>query len=329
MRYSYGILYLRISATILVVFFHALGYYTYAWPFEGTKVNAYHSFDLVLNQITMPTFFLISAYLFGLKTKKGEYDNTIYFFINKSIRLLVPYFFWSFFQLIVFSHQLSSQSVFYGSLHLWFLLVLFFYFTFFHLTSKIWVQNKKSLLLFILISLIIISSFLDNSISFLSISGFIHYIPFFFCGILLSSKESSHNNIKENIIILLSGLSLLVSFTLFIHINKPINLLIRECLSLLIIYSLFKISFTIPQIKNNVLSKMLNDIDNNSYGIFILHHIIIWWIVQQKTLQVFLNTQIIIAPICLFLFSFITSWGISKIIRRNKYTRLILGEKIS
>lgn len=63
MKPSLGISILRVTATVFVVLFHSLGYYTHAWPFDGIKVNTYSSFDAVLNQITMPTFFFLSAYI--------------------------------------------------------------------------------------------------------------------------------------------------------------------------------------------------------------------------------------------------------------------------
>lgn len=55
MKQSLGISILRVTATVFVVLFHSLGYYTQAWPFDGIKINAYNSFDNVLNQITSST----------------------------------------------------------------------------------------------------------------------------------------------------------------------------------------------------------------------------------------------------------------------------------
>lgn len=58
MKQSLGFSILRVIAKVFVVLFHSLGYYTHAWPFDGIKINTDSSFDIVLNQITMPTFFL-------------------------------------------------------------------------------------------------------------------------------------------------------------------------------------------------------------------------------------------------------------------------------
>lgn len=54
MKQSLGISILRVAATVFVVLFHSLEFYTQAWLFDGIKINAYNSFDNILNQITSP-----------------------------------------------------------------------------------------------------------------------------------------------------------------------------------------------------------------------------------------------------------------------------------
>lgn len=122
MKQSLGISILRVTATVFVVLFHSLGYYTNAWPFDGIKVNTYSSFDVVLNQITMPTFFFLSAYIFGIKVRNGQYSDKLSFFKNKTIRLLVPYVLWSVIQHLLFSSQTEPSfplngDLLYGLLH--------------------------------------------------------------------------------------------------------------------------------------------------------------------------------------------------------------------
>ena len=94
---------IRSLATVFVVLFHSVGYYTNAWPFDGTKVNFYDSFDIVLNQITMPIFFFLSAYIYNVKTKNSQYNNKCIFIANKTLRLLLPFALWSIIQLIIFN----------------------------------------------------------------------------------------------------------------------------------------------------------------------------------------------------------------------------------
>lgn len=327
MNLSKGISVLRSFATIFVVLFHSLGYYTYAWPYNGVKVSFYHSFNLILNQITMPIFFVISAYIFGIKKSNNQYNNTSLFFKNKTIRLLVPYLIWSVFQLLLFHNQLTFSSIINGSLHLWFILVLFLYFSFFYFFSKFLINLQKNALIILLFAFISISVFFNNDYSFLCINGFTHYIPFFFFGLLLSLSKKNDILIPKEIIYFFSGVVILIIFTLKIHINNHIDIIIRECASLIIIYFLFNIIKSIKQIKNGLLNKIISEIDKNSFGIYIIHHIIIWYIVQQKTIQPFLNNHFIIAPLGLFLITICLSWSISKIITSNKYTRIILGEK--
>ncbi len=337
MKQSLGISILRVAATLFVVLFHSLGYYTQAWPFDGIKINAYSSFDIVLNQITMPTFFFLSAYIFGYKVRKGQYSDKLSFFKNKTLRLLVPYLFWSIIQHLLFSNQIEPAfslngnllySLLHGYLHLWFLLVLFFYFCFFYLLSNIWRKFGKTTSTIILLALTIIASCAKPDTSLLCLNGFVHYIPFFYCGILVSGSDLKQTKIIPYLLLCLCGIVTLTLFTLYIHIGPKANMFVREVASLTTVFSLFLIATSAKKIPSGNPEKILFSIDRNSFGIYILHHIIIWWSVQRSFLQPFLNEHYIIAPLLVFAASFCLSWLLSEIIRKNKFTGLLMGEHI-
>ena len=251
MKQSLGISILRIAATVFVVLFHSLGYYTQAWPFDGIKINAYSSFDIVLNQITMPTFFFLSGYILGYKVRKGQYSDKLSFFKNKTLRLLVPYLFWSIIQHLLFLNQVDPAfslngnllySLLHGYLHLWFLLVLFFYFCFFYLLSNIWCKLGKTTSSIILLALTIIASYAKPDTSLLCINGFVHYIPFFYCGILISGTDLKQKKNISYLILSLCGIATLTIFTLYIHIGQKTNMFVRETASLTTVLSLFLIA---------------------------------------------------------------------------------------
>lgn len=337
MKQSLGISILRVVATVFVVLFHSLGYYTYLWPFDGIKVNTYCSFDIVLNQITMPTFFFLSAYIFGHKVRNGQYSNKLSFFKNKTIRLLVPYFLWSIVQHLLFSNQYEpafslNGNLFYGILHgylhLWFILVLFFYFCLFYLLSNVWCKFGKTTSILILLALTLVSSCTEPDTNLLCISGFVHYIPFFYFGILMSGINLKQTKNFQNILVSLCGIATLTIFTLYIHIGQKTSMFVRETASMATVLSIFLIAISAKKIPSGYLEKILNGIDRNSFGIYILHHIIIWWSVQQSFLKPFLNEHYIIVPACIFAASLCLSWPLSDIIRKNKFTGLLLGERI-
>ncbi len=337
MKQSLGISILRVIATVFVVLFHSLGYYTHAWPFDGIKVNTYSSFDIVLNQITMPTFFFLSAYIFGIKVRNGQYSNKLSFFKNKTIRLLVPYVLWSIVQHLLFSNQFEpafslNGNLFYGILHgylhLWFILVLFFYFCFFYLLSNVWCKFGKTTSILILLALTLISSCTKIDTNLLCINGFVHYIPFFYFGILISGINLKQTRSIPYLVLCLCGIVTLTLFTLYIYIGQKTNLFIRETASTFTVLSLFLIAISVKKVPCRNLEKILSSLDQNSFGIYILHHIIIWWSVQQSFLQPFLNEHFIFAPACIFATSFCLSWLLSDIIRKNKFTGIFLGERI-
>lgn len=337
MKQTLGISILRVIATVFVVLFHSLGYYTHAWPFDGIKINTYSSFDIVLNQITMPTFFFLSAYIFGIKVCNGQYSDKLSFFKNKTIRLLVPYVLWSVIQHLLFSSQNEPSfplngdllhGLLHGYLHLWFLLVLFFYFCFFYLLSDVWRRFGKTTSIFILLALTLVSSCTKIGTNLLCINSFVHYIPFFYFGILISGINLKPSKIIPNLILCLCGIIILTLFTLYIHIGQKTNMFVRETASLATVLTLFLIATSAERMPSENSGKILFSIGRNSFGIYILHHIIIWWGVQQSFLQPFLNEHYIFAPACIFATSFCLSWLLSDIIRKNKFTGLLLGERI-
>lgn len=85
---------LRVSAMLLVVFYHCLCPYS-IWEgtdyFIGFHVQAWDVVDGMLAQIHLPIFFLISGFLFGYKRNMGGYSNNVEFINNKVMRVLLPY----------------------------------------------------------------------------------------------------------------------------------------------------------------------------------------------------------------------------------------------
>lgn len=285
----------------------------------------------------MPTFFFLSAYIFGIKVRNGQYSNKLSFFKNKTIRLLIPYVLWSIVQHFLFSNQYEpafslNGNLFYGILHgylhLWFILVLFFYFCLFYLLSNVWCKFGKTTSIFILLALTLISSCTKIGTSLLCINGFVHYIPFFYCGILLSGINLKQIENIPSLILCLCGIIILTLFTLYIHIGQKTNMFVRETASLTTVLALFLIVTSTKKMPSENSGKILSSIDRNSFGIYILHHIIIWWSVQRSFLQPFLNEHYIFAPACIFATSFCLSWLLSDIIRKNKFTGILLGERI-
>lgn len=142
------IVFLRASATIAVVVFHALGYYTYGWPFGEVKIPLYWNFDRVINQVNMPLFITMSAFLYAKNLFGGKYSDNVQFIKNKCFRILFPYMYWSIFQIIIFPATTNWEMIYEGCLHLWFLLMLFNIFIISTLIRNLLYKDKAILFLF-------------------------------------------------------------------------------------------------------------------------------------------------------------------------------------
>lgn len=313
---------IRSLATVFVVLFHSVGYYTNAWPFDGTKVNFYDSFDIVLNQITMPIFFFLSAYIYNVKTKNSQYNNKCIFIANKTLRLLLPFALWSIIQLIIFNDSFTVETILTGSLHLWFIIVLYYYFIIFSLAQPVWTNLKPLPSLFLLLVLVALSSFCDIKQDLFCLNKFIHYFPFFFLGVIIPQTEKNRFPINKWVLIGF-GISLLIVFSLVIHLDSRISWTIQKIASIITIYGIFNIKFSLPTKGLNIITSL----DNNSYGIYIIHHIFIWWAVQISILQNFLDTHVFIAPLFIFTASLSISWMASHILSHNRYTKILMGER--
>ena len=320
-----NIVILRVIATISVVLFHTLGYYTYAWPFDGTKVYEYHLFDTFINQINMPLFVAMSGYLFQIKSKESNYLKPLPFIKNKFYRLIIPYLFWGGLQLIIFSKTTNYQMIFSGILHLWFLLMMFEILIIMRLLYK-WTCNYH--LLIVLFTITLITSDIPIESDILCINAVVHYLPFFLLGIIISKNDNSVKpSLPFTFIFIIS--SLILATCTYKYGNPPIYInYVRTVSICIILFCLFVLVIAIPNLKNVAQFPIVQSINNNSLGIYIIHHILIWGVIQIPIIRMFLDSDIFLPPLVLFLFAFCASWSISMLLNRTHYLRIILGERI-
>lgn len=324
---NYQIQLLRVIATLAVVLFHALGYYTYGWPFVGMKIPIYWDFDRVINQINMPLFVTISAYLYATLEQKGKYSDRRAFVLNKIQRILIPYLFWSVFQIMIFPSTTNMGMILRGCLHLWFLLMLFMFFLLSAYTKQIWKNNGGLLftLYCVSVALKIAPPTITNYFNFLAINSVLSFLVYWIMGIWLSRRKINLS-LLSTITLFVIGISLLITFTCWVIYPNCVSSLFRMIGSILVICSLF--SGSLYKISRQITScKMVQLINKNSYGIYILHHIIIWWIVQIGTVKIILDEHYVIMPILLFVTVTIISVTISEYIRKSLCIKWMLGER--
>lgn len=184
---------LRVIAMVSVVFYHCLCYYG-IWSSKFV-IEGYRDFDIFLVSVNMPLFVFLSGYLYAyLRNNFHKYQDSKTFVFKKSKRLLIPYIFWGVLLVLFFPRPDHRWTDFFsGICHLWFLLMLFEEFLFFHFTFKFWKNNTLRSAFFKLIGLLLVSFLMKKLFSHyyagnlpLCINQFFTKLPFFGLGILLS-----------------------------------------------------------------------------------------------------------------------------------------------
>lgn len=309
---------LRTIVTLLVVLFHSLGCYTNGWNFPIPTINIYDYFCSFINKINMPIFVTISGYLYALGLNNGKYVDNISLCKNKFLHLMVPYLIWSLIQIIVFP-ELEFFSILTGCLHLWFLLMLFVLFILFS-SIKGYLKNMKCYSSILLLIILLLLPVFVNFPRILALNSVMSYALYFYAGFLLVNVNWRNKIVGKEFLILIFGVLLLIA----VGVSGLNNVWYGK---ILVRFSCFMTVFSIITISEkwvlNV-NEFVGILDKNSMGIYILHHIFIWWFVQQKFTQNFIIDHYLIAPIIMFSSSLLLSFIISMIINKSKF-KIILG----
>lgn len=131
---------LRVLAIILVIVGHATRMFTNNGVYYGTlpSIRFFEIVTTIIYSFHMPLFMMLSGYVYGICTgKSGYYNKLVPFFRKKSLRLLLPYYFWGLFYVAPVMVLISITPMTYlcyvksgillgvDSRHLWFLFALF------------------------------------------------------------------------------------------------------------------------------------------------------------------------------------------------------------
>lgn len=312
--------YLRVSAMLMVVYFHCLCHFATNWSApEDLLVPSHDAFAYLLNAIDMPMFIYISGYLYAyLYFGKGKYHDNVAFLRGKARRLLLPYILWGVLLLFIFPQMHTVHQLFTGISHLWFLLTLMLLFVIVQFTRSRWenLTFRSAIRIF--------AFFL--ALRVLALNG-VHgkvllYMPFFVLGMISSRFCLTERvcRIRHKVPLLI--LSLLLVFPAWllcwywhhIHLARSIAWLFTGISAMILIPLVHSIleRRTLPQ------SRLMESLDRNSMGIYILHHIFIVGAFCNPPLCVWLENHSLIAPTVLFLAVLPVSWILSEMIGRTR-----------
>jgi hypothetical protein len=215
MQHDNSISIIRVTAMLMIIFYHCLCYNAGIWPFHNPIVYTSLEIAVIHNIATvgLDAFVFISGLLYYRIDQTGKYNNNGLFLKNKTERLLVPYFVWGVAQCFIFYGRQDPKELLGGIAHLWFLLMLFEVFVTVCITKRIWQNANKVQDAAIFCSLITLEIIADKTGIFpkldqrghvlLCLQQTVNYLPIFFIG-MLTDKYKPYKKLNINGFVLLA-----------------------------------------------------------------------------------------------------------------------------
>ena len=315
---------IRVTAMMMIVFYHCLCYNAGIWDSFNTSIH-YNSIIIAeihnIACVGLDSFVLISGMLYYRIGITGKYDNLKLFLKNKTERLLAPYIIWGLILCIIFKGSQPPIRLIYGISHLWFLLMLFevFVIAIFikkHLEKLTIIQSCLALTMLLIFDVLIAKVGLipndGHGRILFALQYTLDYFPIFFIGMMIEKfklykKIAFGNNVSTLLILLLFVIS---SLPFIIHI--PLSRLIQWIPTSLLIVIYYRLFFKWQFPFGGNRYKILNLFDKYSLPIYIIHHILIFFILDYIPVsQAYMSVHYITSPILLFLIVLLLSLGIS------------------
>lgn len=302
--------YLKVFAMLLVVFGHCICIFG-IWNPANMILNSCISFEMLqsvycpfwhhlsnlIARIHMPLFVFISGFLYSyMLIINDKYKDAKVFYKKKFFRLILPYLFWK-------SISLYSPVLEVASEHLWFIESLVLFFFIMHPINKYWKRTSRIVDMLILTILVIFDFIITNEFHLIKT---IHYFPFFIAGIILVKSHDTVcafvKNYKTNSLFLLY-LSLLV---VYLPSLKIITNIYVEFFSVFATFVLLSLIVAYTEFCNtikrySVINKCMLKIEDNSMGIYLLHHFFIVVSLQSSFLFEAMYEYKYLMPFIIFL----------------------------
>ena len=278
----------RAFAIIFIVFGHTIVHSVHLKQNAYTLVYSFH----------VPLFFLISGYVFKVK------DNFLGFFLNKFIRIMIPYFIWAVAFLIpymILGEDVSSNlevnagfnikqqliNIIYGNGNLsalrqnsslWFLPALFSMEIIFYFIIKYLDKNKNTKYI-LMLGMLILGYLCSKYLKFVFLWGINTTIClgiFFYIGYILKRDNLLEKSKYFNNIYFFIGTIIIGTFSCFLN-YRNVNCMDYEYgYYILAILSGISFSMAILYISKKIESnKILEYVGRNTMGIVIFHKLIV------------------------------------------------------
>lgn len=332
-----NISFLKTVMMLIIVLYHSMlffggEWFTYVEPVYNGN-NLYYIAQW-MNTFHIQTFTMASGFLFYyLKKEKKKYNKPKEDIKKRVKRLLIPYIFVSLLWAIPIGYYFFKYSIkeiinkyllMVAPSQLWFLIMIFMVFLFFEIFGdKIKISLKNLIIMYITTTIIGFSlSYLN--IEYFQIAKSVRYILYFYLGEYIYTNKDKLNAKKTLIMILASMIlyvGLLYANSLNIKILHYGTKMIEPIVSILEVSTIYYICTILVEnkiIKTNKIYKILED---NSFGIYLFHQQIIYFMI------ILLNG--VVHPIIQALLSFAISLSISllmsMLLKKSKVLKFIFG----
>lgn len=326
---------IRCVVTIMLVLYHSFApFLVKAWDIYGVETNniIYSWLAKCFYSGFLEAFVCISGFLFA-KVKITTDSDFFKIFIKKFIKLYVPCVVWGIVWMLIASNKISILRILNGCGHLWFIPMLLCCFLLeYILVYKLKIE-KYSLLIYLIIAIFpyfAMPFHLNNSF---------YYLFFFHIGNLLYKyKEMIYEKISRINIwaLLLCYVVCFVGIRFFLNsvlidpidasnqFEKRIIIMLHHCGRLLYSFLMVLIYLFVGIKFKNYSSKTIHKVAVNSFGIYLFQEIVLR-ILYYKTSFCFTLGSILF-PWIATIVCFILSYCLTNLFRKNKVTKLFIGE---
>ena len=319
---------IRVIATLFIVLYHSLCYFG-IWHFQSDVI--FYSIDYCRSvcNVCLHTFVFISGYLFAYTIfVKGRKYSRRQYLVNKIKRLLIPYIFWSIIAIVLFQNCEFYPSLLCGTQHLWFLLMLFTLFVVIILFKNFILKlNLLQLMggVFLIQCLYWLSvKFGLDFVNYLQWKRVLEYLPAFLAGYAM--VRYNFQRVLSSMSIKTLRLIMIITVALMICMILIPNLHLSTFYYYLPAYAFLYILITVLDKQQPIFGTFVNSIDKCSMGIYIFHHLIIWLLIfYVPGAKTILINHYLMSPVIIFLISTTLSWGLTLLIKKNKFLSIIIG----
>lgn len=334
----------KVVCMFLVVFGHSCAIYSgNDWGgMKGIHESSFFSYFLLwLGSFHTQAFTFSSGFLFAYnRYKKNKYHNIKEDIINRSFRLLIPFFFfcylWGIPSAIFWENksviQIIKQFVLISNpAQYWFLWMLFWIYIIFYFYSDCIIKKDFRVVFCILGFIYYFTSIIGHCIpiGYMGISNIMKYLIYYYLGVSLACEKINFNKLLTPVkILFLLLIDIIIFFisqsvTIEFESNVTCEMIFYPILGVLGIIVVYGLCWECAKLLD-FSSKIYSSLAECAMGVYLVHQQILYLIIRITNIERFI-------PVITIILNYIICITISMLMvgcmRKFKLGRLVLGEE--